>query len=66
MPCANHTKAHESKCIERKENIAMTTQTLTRPKADETEKKIKKLRELYFTPTHRSWGEPRSNASLAA
>ena len=25
----------------------MTTQTLTRPKADETEKKIKKLRELY-------------------
>jgi hypothetical protein len=33
--------------IERKENIAMTTQTLTRPEADETEKKIQKLRELY-------------------
>ena len=25
----------------------MTTQTLTRPEANETEKKIKKLRELY-------------------
>ena len=33
--------------IERKENIAMTTQTLTRPEANETEKQIKKLRELY-------------------
>jgi hypothetical protein len=40
-------EAHASKRIERKENIAMTTQTLTRPKADEAEKKIKKLRELY-------------------
>ena len=30
-----------------KENIVVTTQTLTRPKADEAEKKIKKLRELY-------------------
>jgi hypothetical protein len=40
-------EAHESKRIERKENIAMTTQTLPRPKADEAEKKIKKLRELY-------------------
>ena len=47
LPCANHTKAHESKWIERKEKIAMTTQTLTRPEANETEKKIKKLRELY-------------------
>ena len=33
--------------IERKESIAMTTQTLTKPKADEAEKKIQKLRELY-------------------
>ena len=33
--------------IERKENIAVTTQTLTRPEADDTQKKIQKLRELY-------------------
>jgi len=30
-----------------KENIVVTTQTLTRPKADEAAKKIQKLRELY-------------------
>src|SRR6516165_10512765 len=39
--------AHESKRIERKENAAMATQTLTRPAEDEAEKKIQKLRELY-------------------
>src|SRR5262249_58444046 len=31
----------------RKENAAMATQTLTRPQASGTEKKIQKLRELY-------------------
>ena len=40
-------EAHGSKRIERKENIAVTTQTLTRPQANETQKKIQKLRELY-------------------
>ena len=42
----------------------MTTQTLTRPEANETEKKIQKLRELYADAPE--LGEPRSNASLAA